>query len=146
VRAEAQKKRIVLQSELSDDLPPVFGSRIQLQQVMFNLFSNAIEAMAAVTDDNRLLQVSSVFRASHDVLVSVTDSGPGLAPQDVNRIFDPFFTTKSQGMGMGLSICRSIVEAHEGRLSARSGAERGAVFEVTLPVGEPSRLSAPGSR
>jgi PAS domain S-box-containing protein len=146
VRGEAQKKRIALHSELSDDLPPVFGNRIQLQQVMFNLFSNAIEAMAAVTDDNRRLQVSSVFRASQDVLVSVTDSGPGLAPQDVNRIFDPFFTTKSQGMGMGLSICRSIVEAHEGRLSARSGAERGAIFEITLPAGDPSHVSAPGSR
>lgn len=133
-----------MQSELADDLPPVFGSRIQIQQVLFNLFSNAIEAMDAVTDDDRLLRVGSTFRPSRDVLVSVTDSGPGLAPKDVNRIFDPFFTTKSQGMGMGLSICRSIVEAHEGRLSARAGAERGAVFEITLPAADMSKLSARG--
>jgi PAS domain S-box-containing protein len=144
VRGHAQKTRIALRSDLSDDLPPVFGSRIQLQQVMFNLFSNAIEAMDAVTDDNRVILVSSARRAPDEVFVSVTDSGPGWAPENVNRIFDPFFTTKSQGMGMGLSISRSIVEAHEGRLAARSGAERGAVIEITLPAADADRLSAPG--
>jgi PAS domain S-box-containing protein len=144
VRSKAQKTRIVLRSDLADNLPPMFGRRIQLQQVMFNLFTNAIEAMDAAADDNRLLVVSSAFRAPRDVLVAVADSGPGLAAENVNRIFDPFFTTKSQGMGMGLSICRSIVEAHDGRLAARSGAERGAVFEMTLPAADMSRLSPPG--
>jgi C4-dicarboxylate-specific signal transduction histidine kinase len=144
VRGKAQKTRIVLRSDLADDLPPVFGRRIQLQQVMFNLFTNAIEAIDDAADDSRLLVVSSAFSPPRDVLVAVTDSGPGLAAENLNRIFDPFFTTKSQGMGMGLSICRSIVEAHDGRLAARSGAERGAVFEMTLPAADMSRLSPPG--
>ncbi len=143
VRDEAQKKRVVLQSELSDDLRPVFGNRVQLQQVMLNLFSNAIDAMDAVLDGKRQLRVSSRSSPPDSVLIAVADSGPGLAPQDVNRIFDPFFTTKSQGMGMGLSICRSLVEAHNGRLSARSGPERGSVFEITLPVADMRQLSEP---
>jgi len=143
VRDEAQKKRVTLQSELSDGLRPVLGNRIQLQQVMLNLFSNAIEAMDTVLDGSRMLRVSSTLPKPDSVLITVADSGPGLDSKDVNRIFNPFFTTKSQGMGMGLSICRSLVEAHSGRLSARSGAERGSVFEVTLPVGNMSQLSEP---
>jgi PAS domain S-box-containing protein len=144
VRGKAQQARIALQTDLAEDLPAVFARRIQLQQVVFNLFANAIEAMDGAADDGRRLFVSSAFRPPRDVLVVVTDSGPGLAPENVNRIFDPFFTTKSQGMGMGLSICRSIVEAHDGRLAARSGADRGAVFEMTLPAAEISQSSAPG--
>ena len=122
------------------DLRPVFGNRIQLQQVMLNLFSNAIEAMDAVANGARQLRVSSTSFAPESVLITVADSGPGFAPKDINRIFDPFFTTKSQGMGMGLSICRSLVEAHNGQLSARPGAEQGAVFEITLPAGDLSQL------
>ena len=140
VRGEAQKKRIVLESELSEDLRPVFGNRIQLQQVMLNLFSNAIEAMDAVANGIRQLRVSSTSFAPESVLITVADSGPGFAPKDVNHIFDPFFTTKSQGMGMGLAICRSLVEAHNGQLSARPGAEQGAVFEITLPAGDLSQF------
>ena len=140
VRSDAQKKRIVLQSELSEDLRPVFGNRIQLQQVMLNLFSNAIEAMDSVANGVRQLRVSSTSFAPESVLIAVADSGPGLAPKDVNHIFDPFFTTKSEGMGMGLAICRSLVEAHNGRLSARPGAEQGAVFEITLPAGDVGQL------
>jgi PAS domain S-box-containing protein len=140
VRSDAQKKRIVLQSELSEDLRPVFGNRIQLQQVMLNLFSNAIEAMDSVANGVRQLRVSSTSFAPESVLIAVADSGPGLAPKDVNHIFDPFFTTKSEGMGMGLAICRSLVEAHNGRLSARPGAEQGAVFEITLPAGDIGQL------
>ena len=139
-RGEAQKKRIVLESELSEDLRPVFGNRIQLQQVMLNLFSNAIEAMDSVANGVRQLRVSSTSFAPESVLIAVTNSGPGLAPKDINHIFDPFFTTKSQGMGMGLAICRSLVEAHNGRLSARPGAEHGAVFEITLPAGDLSQF------
>ena len=139
MRAEAQKKRIVLQSELSEDLRPVFGNRTQLQQVMLNLFSNAMEAMDTVANGTRQLRVSSTSFAPDTVLISVADSGPGFAPKDVSRIFDPFFTTKSQGMGMGLSICRALVEAHNGQLSAHSGVEQGAVFEITLPTGDLSQ-------
>jgi signal transduction histidine kinase len=140
VRGEAQKKGIALQSELSEDLRPVFGNRIQLQQVMLNLFSNAIEAMDAVAAGIRQLRVTSTSFAPDSVLITVADTGPGLSPKDINRIFDPFFTTKPQGMGMGLSICRSLIEAHNGQLSARSGGKQGAVFEITLPAGNLSRL------
>ena len=140
VRGEAREKGIVLQSDLSDDLRPVFGIRIQLQQVMLNLFSNAIEAMDAVASGTRQLRVSSTSFAPDSVLITVADSGPGLSPNDINRIFDPFFTTKPRGMGMGLSICRSLVEAHNGKLSAHSGVKQGAVFEITLPAGDLSQL------
>jgi PAS domain S-box-containing protein len=139
VRTEAQKKRVVLKSKLSEDLRPVFGNRTQLQQVMLNLFSNAMEAMDTVANGTRQLRVSSTSFAPDTVLISVADSGPGFAPKDVSRIFDPFFTTKSQGMGMGLSICRALVEAHNGQLSAHSGVEQGAVFEITLPTGDLSQ-------
>ena len=83
--------------------------------------------------------MSSTSFAPESVLITVADSGPGFAPKDVRRIFDPFFTTKSHGMGMGLSICRALVEAHNGQLSAHSGVEKGAVFEITLPAGDLSR-------
>ena len=140
VRGEAQKQGIVLQSDLSDDLRPVFGIRIQLQQVMLNLFLNAIEAMDAIASGTRQLRVSSTSFAPDSVLITVANSGPGLSPKDINRIFDPFFTTKPRGMGMGLSICRSLVEAHNGKLSAHSGVKQGAVFEITLPAGDLSQL------
>ena len=140
VRGEAREKGIVLQSDLSDDLRPVFGIRIQLQQVMLNLFSNAIEAMDAVASGTRQLRVSSTSFSPDSVLITVANSGPGLSPNDINRIFDPFFTTKPRGMGMGLSICRSLVEAHNGKLSAHSGVKQGAVFEITLPAGDLSQL------
>ena len=140
VRGEAQKQGIVLQSDLSDDLRPVFGIRIQLQQVMLNLFLNAIEAMDAIASGTRQLRVSSTSFAPDSVLITVANSGPGLSPKDITRIFDPFFTTKPRGMGMGLSICRSLVEAHNGKLSAHSGVKQGAVFEITLPAGDLSQL------
>src|SRR4029077_19903090 len=139
VRTEAQKKRVVLKSKLSEDLRPVFGNRTQLQQVMLNLFSNAMEAMDTVANGTPQLRVSSTSFAPDTALISVADSGPGFAPKDVSRIFDPFFTTKSQGMGMGLSICRALVEVHNGQLSAHSGVEQGAVFEITLPTGDLSQ-------
>ncbi len=140
VRADAQKRQIVLQSVLSEVLRPVFGNRTQLQQVMLNLFSNAIEAMDGTVGGARLLRVSSTSFAPESVLITVADSGPGFAPKDIKHIFDPFFTTKSQGMGMGLAICRSLIEAHNGKLSARSGAEQGAVFEILLPAGDVGQL------
>jgi signal transduction histidine kinase len=102
--------------------------------------ANAIEAMDGVANGVRQLRVSSTSFAPESMLITVADSGPGFAPKDLNHIFDPFFTTKSHGMGMGLSICRSLVEAHNGRLSARPGTERGAIFEITLPAGDLSQL------
>jgi len=132
VHEEAQKKQIIVRSNLREGMRPVLANRIQLQQVVLNLITNAIEAMVAVTDGHRVLQVTSKLSEPDDVLITVEDTGPGVDPKDANRIFDPFFTTKSQGMGMGLAICRAIVEAHGGRLSARSAADRGSVFEIAL--------------
>ena len=135
VCGETEKKRVILRSELPEEIPAVLANRTQLQQVMLNLINNAIEAMNSVTDSPRLLHVTSAFRSPGNVVIAVEDSGPGMESKDLNRVFDPFFTTKPHGMGMGLSICRSIVEAHDGRLSARSAVGRGSVFEMTLPVG-----------
>jgi signal transduction histidine kinase len=105
-----------------------------LQQVMLNLISNALEAMAATTDRARSLRLKSEMGEPNDVLITVQDSGPGIDQEHMDRIFRPFFTTKSNGMGMGLSICRSIIEAHNGRLSASSGIDHGCVFRVALPI------------
>jgi signal transduction histidine kinase len=121
---------------LPDEIRPVLANRIQLQQVMLNLFTNAIEAMDSVPDDQRLLQVTSTLHPTDGVVIAVEDSGSGMDPKDIDHIFDPFFTTKPHGTGMGLSICRSIVEAHNGRLFARSAADRGSVFEIVLPAGD----------
>ena len=133
---ELQNHRILTQAELNPKLPPVLADGVLLQQVMANLITNAIEAMDTVTDRARTLRIKSVSREPDGVLVMVEDSGPGIDAENVDRIFNPFFTTKSQGMGMGLSICRSIIEAHDGRLSARSAAPRGSVFQIELPAGD----------
>ena len=107
------------------------GDRIQLQQLLLNLITNAIESMAA-TDEPRALCVKSEVRTGCGVKVSVTDTGTGIASQDLERIFNPLFTTKSGGMGMGLSICRSIIEAHDGRLWVAPNKPEGAVFQFML--------------
>ena len=133
-RSEAQKNRVSLQTKLSSDLPLVMGDRVELQQVILNLIINAIEAMSGVGDNPRELLVRSEKDESQGVLVAVRDSGPGLDPGNLDRLFHAFFTTKSQGMGMGLAISRSIVEAHGGRLWATTNAPRGAVFQFTLPT------------
>ena len=101
-----------------------------------DIVANAVEAMDTVVDRARTLRVKSVIREPDGVLIMVEDSGPGIDPENVDRIFNPFFTTKSQGMGIGLSICRSIIETHNGRLSARSVADRGSVFQIELPAGD----------
>lgn len=136
LRSELQDRQIVVQDELTPKLPPVLADGIQLQQVIANLVTNAIEAMDAVDDRSRTLRVKSARSKSAGVLILVEDSGPGIDPDNVDRIFRPFFTTKSQGMGMGLSICRSIVEAHNGDLSAHSAVHRGSVFQISLPAGD----------
>jgi signal transduction histidine kinase len=111
------------------------GDRVQLQQVILNLIVNAIEAMDDVSQGSRELDISTTKKInSEHVMVAVRDTGPGLKPEILNRLFEPFYTTKSDGMGMGLPICRSIVEAHGGRLWATANAPRGAIFQFTLPV------------
>jgi signal transduction histidine kinase len=153
-QSEVQRNRISLQTQLANDLPLIMGDRIQLQQVILNLTINAIEAISAAGDGSRELRISShkvteIAGASSKnrfadnaldhpegthVLIAVRDSGPGLDPNSLGRLFDPFYTTKHQGLGMGLAISRSIVEAHEGRLWATANTPRGAVFQFTLPI------------
>jgi signal transduction histidine kinase len=124
-----------LRSDLADDLPPVMGDRVQLQQVVLNLVRNATEAMSALDDRPRQLRVSTARTDSNSVLVEVQDSGSGIDPAHCERIFGAFYTTKPGGMGMGLPICRAIIEAHGGKLWATPGAPHGAVFRFTLPLG-----------
>ncbi len=134
-QGELQKQRIVVQTELAGKLPPVTANEVQLQEAMFNLITNAIDAMGSVTDRNRFLRVTTELNGSEEVFVTVEDSGTGIAPGNIDRIFDTFFTTKPHGMVMGLAICRSIVESHGGRLSASPGYPHGAVFQIVLPIG-----------
>jgi PAS domain S-box-containing protein len=134
VHGEVHKHRVLVQTELADKLPRVPGNRIQLQQVILNLIMNAIEAMSKITGRVRMLRLKSENHETDDVMITVEDSGTGIDSQNIERIFDALFTTKSHGMGMGLSICRSIIEAHHGRLWASPGANRGSVFHVVLPT------------
>src|SRR5437870_4996274 len=133
-QSEAVRNRVTLRMELAGDVPPVLGDRIQLQQVILNLVMNGIEAMDTVTDQPGEMLIRSCQHESDHLLVAVQDSGTGIDPQNLERIFDTFYTTKPQGMGMGLAICRSIVEAHGGRLWATTNEDRGATFRFTLPA------------
>ena len=133
-RHEAAKNRISVQTQLTEGLPPVQGDRVQLQQVVLNLIINAVEAMSCSNEATRQLLINTDRGDKQEIRIVVQDSGPGMAPESINRVFDPFYTTKSGGLGIGLSICRSIIEAHEGRLWATAGERRGAVFVFTLPV------------
>jgi PAS domain S-box-containing protein len=134
VQRELTSHQVSLQTELAPALPMTLGDRVQLQQVMINLVMNGIEAMQSTTDRPRELVIRSRQDDAHGVLVSVTDCGVGISAEDADRLFNVFFTTKSGGMGMGLSICRSIVEAHDGRLWATANVPHGATFQFTLPV------------
>jgi PAS domain S-box-containing protein len=125
--------RVSVQTRLAEALRPVQGDRVQLQQVVLNLILNAVEAMSPVETGPRELSISTEQTQTDDVLVSVRDSGPGIDSDDLDRVFEAFYTTKSSGVGMGLSICRSIIDAHGGRLWADMNASRGAVFRFTLP-------------
>jgi PAS domain S-box-containing protein len=135
---ELDENQVLLDSQLTTDLPLVLADRVQLQQVLLNLIMNSIEALTAVTSRPRLLQVQSRIDETGDILVSVCDSGTGF-DLEVDRVFSPFVTTKEKGMGMGLSISRSLVEGHAGRLWASPNSPHGAVFSFTLPLsGSPS--------
>jgi PAS domain S-box-containing protein len=129
---ELESHQVTLRTELSE-APEIMADRVQLQQVLLNLITNAAEAMVSVTDRARLLVVTSGSDEAGDVRITVEDSGPGIDPKDIDRIFHAFFTTKSHGMGMGLAICRSIIETHGGRLRASPGNPHGAVFHIHLP-------------
>jgi C4-dicarboxylate-specific signal transduction histidine kinase len=134
MHGELEKHDVVVQQHLSENLPPIVGERVQLQQVVLNLVMNAIEAMGEVSGRRRSLSVNTQVVDPRAVLVMVADTGHGIGPAHMDRIFDAFFTTKQQGMGMGLSICQSIVAAHGGRLWAAPGAPHGTVFHVQLPA------------
>ena len=133
-RSEAIKTGVTVGTQLAGDLPRIQCDRVQLQQVMLNLIVNAIQSMSGVEDGNRELHISTVSIEPEGVCVAVRDTGHGLRPESLPRLFEPFYTTKPDGMGMGLSICRSIIEAHGGRLWATRCEPRGALFQFTIPA------------
>ena len=134
IRNEAMKNGVSAQTELVEGLPLVSGDRVELQQVILNLILNAVEAMSETGEEPRELLITTGKTELGDVLVAVCDSGPGLAPPTLEHLFKAFHTTKPNGLGLGLSICRSIIEGHGGRLWASANAPRGAVFQFTLPA------------
>jgi PAS domain S-box-containing protein len=133
IRTEVLRQGVSLRTEFARSLPSMKGDRVQLQQVVLNLIMNSVEAMSGTSEGERELTISTE-KASGTVVVAVRDSGPGLDPQCMDRLFEAFYTTKSSGMGMGLAICRSIIEDHGGRLWATANEPHGAVFQFTLPV------------
>ena len=133
-RSELRRHDVVLRTELAAKDRPVAGDPVQLQQVLLNLIMNGVEAMGGVTERARELSVSSTLAEPGSVLVAVEDTGAGLDPAVAERMFQPFFTTKPDGLGMGLAICRSIVEAHGGRLWVSPRAPHGADVRFTVPL------------
>jgi signal transduction histidine kinase len=133
-RVSLRRRRISVETRLSADLPDIMGNRVQLQQVILNLFVNAVDAIDSMADTGRMLKITSDRQEPSGALITIEDSGPGMAPDDMSRIFEPFYTTKPQGMGMGLTICRSIVEAHGGRLIAAPSRLGGLAMQISLPA------------
>jgi signal transduction histidine kinase len=136
LRDELRPQHIVLRTSLDPQLPPVQGHRGELQQVILNLLRNAADSMSKVSYRPRVLTVKSEIQPPNAVLISIADSGTGIDPKDIDHIFDAFFTTKASGMGMGLSICKSIIEDHSGRLWATPNLKYGSVFNISLPIGK----------
>jgi len=134
VQHELLGSQVALRVERTDALPPVFADRIQLQQVVLNLVMNGIEAMQSIVDRPRVLVIRTERDEAHQVKVTVTDCGVGFSADSAGRLFNTFFTTKAGGMGMGLSICRSIIERHGGRIWAAPNAAHGATIQFTLPL------------
>src|SRR6266852_5533703 len=132
--SEAVQNGVSVQTQLAEGLPLIQGDRVQLQQVILNLILNAVQAMSGVSERSRELLISTEREASGGVLVTVQDSGPGLSPESFDRLFDAFYTTKASGMGIGLSICRSIVEAHGGQIWASRDVGRCATVQFTIPL------------
>ena len=131
---ELVKNDVSVQTRLAEGLLPIQGDRVQLQQVILNLIINAIEAMSGTSNGSRELLISTGRAEPDGVLVAVRDSGSGLTPASLERLFETFYTTKPDGLGMGLSICRSIIDAHGGRLWATANVPQGAIFQFTLPL------------
>jgi signal transduction histidine kinase len=134
---ELAANRVTAELGLTPDLPPILGHSGQLEEVLVNLVRNAIEAIGAVADDRRLLRVQSYREEPNKVVLAVEDSGPGIDPNQADAIFDAFMTTKAQGMGLGLALCRMIVERHGGQVSASPAEPRGSIFRVALPAARP---------
>jgi C4-dicarboxylate-specific signal transduction histidine kinase len=144
--AELQKRRAVLQTDFAADLPLVRADRVQLQQVILNLLLNAADAMESVADRPRMLLVKTELDDDGAVRLAVRDTGTGVDPQTVERLFEAFYTTKSNGMGVGLSICRSIIASHDGRLwAAANGDGPGATFSFSVPGAIPDHVAALGA-
>jgi PAS domain S-box-containing protein len=141
--AALRRNRVVLRTELAEDLPPVMGDRVQLQQVILNLINNASDAMTGIDDRPRDLLVRTALDEADLVRVTVTDSGSGFLPQDAQRLFTAFYTTKRSGMGIGLSVSRSIIESHDGRLWAECNPGSGATFSFSIPLRRTSPQAAP---
>jgi len=135
VRAPIDKNKVSVRTDLAAGLTSVWGDRVQVQQVVMNLILNSVEAMSAVEEGARELSISTKQGQTSDISVAVQDSGPGIDPEHFERVFAPFYTTKTDGIGMGLSICRSIIDAHGGRLWAEANRPRGTIFQFTLPAG-----------
>ena len=133
-RSEAVECGVVVRTELAGEAPPIEGDRVQLQQVMLNLIFNAFEAMRARDGGSRELRIATGKTESGGAIVAVQDSGSGVNPSELERIFDAFYSKKPDGLGMGLSVCRTIIEAHGGKLWASAGAAEGAIFQFTLPA------------
>jgi signal transduction histidine kinase len=139
VSSDIESQQISVRTELADKLPRIPANLAQLRQVLVNLIINAVEAMSAVVNRPKVLQVKTAVHDSRHVCIAVEDSGMGIDSKNVSRIFDPFFTTKPDGMGLGLSICRSIVENYGGRLSASRAQPYGSVFHIFLPIESPAQ-------
>jgi signal transduction histidine kinase len=140
VQADAVARRLKLETNVPLDLPPVRGDRVHLQQVLLNLILNGLDALNRTSAENRLVRVSARLHETHSIEIAVSDTGHGIPVGKLQQVFDPFFTTKSNGMGMGLPISRTIIEAHSGRLWAENNIEGGAVFRFTLPIAAESGL------
>jgi C4-dicarboxylate-specific signal transduction histidine kinase len=138
-RGEVVKNSVSVETQLAEGLPLIQGDRVQLQQVILNLIINAVEAMSGVSEGARELLISTAKAASDGAVVAVRDSGPGLAPANLERFFEAFYTTKPSGLGMGLSICRSIIEAHGGQVWASSNDGPGTTFQFSLPSARENR-------
>jgi signal transduction histidine kinase len=133
-RSEVLRNEVSLETHLGRDLPPIRGDRVQLQQVIMNLVMNAVEAMSSADEGKRELRIATDKDREDRVSITVSDSGPVLKPKSLDRFFEAFYSTKPTGMGIGLSICRSIIEAHEGRIWATANVPRGVMLHITLPA------------
>ena len=134
VSGDAARRRVQIRTHLAADLPLVFGDPIHLQQIILNLIINGMDAMGGILEGERLLTIVTEKRSDDELLVAVKDSGHGIPPEMIDMVFESFFSTRQNGLGLGLSIARSIVEAHHGRIWVENNPDRGATFRFTLPL------------